>query len=125
MAELHDPTIEPNSSRAALCYGDTIDEFHIGRIKVVQRYACIRRDQFEWTTSGPFPAAFREYLGQRGPIRGSAVLYILDIPEKYQLTVAPNAGRAVFVPRLSTELEWQKKVVIEIVSALDEFMGVM
>lgn len=125
MAEIDEPTSASNSARSALCYGDTIDEFYIGRIKVVQRYACIRRDQFEWSTERPFPPAFREYLGQRGPIRGSAVLYILDIPEKYQLTVAPNAGRAVFVPRLSTELEWQKKVVIEIVSALDEFVAIM
>lgn len=125
MAELDEPNPEINQARGALCYGDTIDVFHIGRIKVVQRYACIRRDQFEWTADGPFPPSFREYLAQRGSIRGSAVLYILDIPEKFQLTVAPNAGRAVFVPRLSTELEWQKKVVIEIVSALDEFVRIV
>jgi hypothetical protein len=107
------------SPRAALCYGDTIDQFEIGRVKIVQRYACIRRDQFEWTTTIPFPPAFRDYLAQRGTIRGTGPLYILDLPHAFQLTVAPDAGRAVFVPRLATELDWQKKVVMEIVSALD------
>lgn len=122
MTPLDEQNHEANQARTALCYGDTIAVFHIGQVKVVQRYACIRRDQFEWTTPGPFPELFREYLAQRGPLRGSAILYILDMPEKYQLTVAPKAGRAVFVPRLSTELDWQKKVVLEIVSALDEFV---
>lgn len=111
---------ESTSKRAALCYGDTIDEFQIGQVKVVQRYACIRRDQFEWTTSAPFPPAYRYYLAQRGTIRGSGALYVLDVPHEFQLTVAPNAGRAVFVPRLATELDWQKKVVVELVSALDQ-----
>lgn len=111
---------QPTSWRAALCYGDMIDEFQIGRVKVVQRYACIRRDQFEWTTSVPFPPAYRDYLAQRGTIRGSGALYVLDVPHEFQLTVAPNAGRAVFVPRLATELDWQKKVVLEMVSALDQ-----
>ena len=122
MTEADAPLSEANPARAALCYGDTIDVFYIGQIKVVQRYACIRRDQFEWTTDRPFPPSFRDYLVRHGSIRGSAVLYILDIPEKYQLTVAPIAGRAVFVPRLSTELPWQKKVVVEIASVLDELI---
>jgi hypothetical protein len=122
MAEPDESNAAENQARVALCYGDTIDVFHIGRIKIVQKYACIRRDQFEWTTDGPFPESFRQYLAERGPLRGSAVLYILDIPEEFQLTVAPKAGRAVFVPRLATTLDWQKKVVIEIVSALDEFV---
>ena len=113
------------SARTALCYGDTIAEFFIGRVKVVQRYACIRRDQFEWTTSNPFPSEFRDYLAARGPIRGTGALYILDVTHAFQLTVAPNAGRAVFVPRLATELDWQKKVVVEIVSALDEMLRFM
>lgn len=108
--------------RATLCYGDTIDTFDVGSVKVVQRYACIRRDQFEFTASKPFPAIFRDYLLNRGAVRGTGALYILDIPLAFQLTVAPNAGRAVFVPRLSTELAWQKKTVLEIVSALDEML---
>jgi hypothetical protein len=117
-----DESLPAESRRDVLCYGDTIDEFQIGQVKVVQRYACIRRDQFEWTTPTPFPPAFRDYLAERGSIRGSAALYILDVPQEYQLTVAPNAGRAVFVPRLATELEWQKKVVVEMVSALDQML---
>jgi hypothetical protein len=108
--------------RTALGYGDNIDVFHIGRLKVVQRYACIRRDQFEWTTNGSFPESFRAYLALRGPIRGGAALYILDIPNEFQLTVAPMAGRAVFMPRLSTDLAWQKNVAVEIISVLDELM---
>ena len=113
---------EGPNARATLGYGDMIAAFHIGSIKVIQRYACIRRDQFEFTAQHPFPPPFRDYLMTRGPIRGTSVLYILDIPQQFQLTVAPNAGRAVFVPRLSTELEWQKKTVLEIVSTLDEIL---
>lgn len=110
------------TDRSELGYGDAIAEFFVGRVKVVQRYACIRRDQFEWTTSIPFPDEFRDHLATRGPIRGTAVLYVLDVAHAFQLTVAPNAGRAVFVPRLATELNWQKKVVLEIVSVLDEML---
>jgi hypothetical protein len=119
---MDDSTAEGPNARATLGYGDMIAAFHVGSIKVIQRYACIRRDQFEFTASEPFPATFRDYLLTRGSIRGSSILYILDIPGQFQLTVAPNAGRAVFVPRLSTELEWQKKTVLEIVSALDEIL---
>lgn len=118
----HSDKAENSGPRAALCYGDTIDVFQIGRVQVVQRYACIRRDQFEWTIGGPFPDEFRHYLGARGPLRGQGALYILDVPHEYQLTVAANAGRAVFVPRLATELEWQKKMVVEMVSRLDEML---
>jgi hypothetical protein len=123
MDESSESTVaEGSNTRAVLCYGDTIDAFDIGSIKIVQRYACIRRDQFEFTAVKPFPLAFRDYLGNRGPVRGNGALYILDVPLAFQLTVAPNAGRAVFVPRLSTELGWQKKTVLEIVSALDEML---
>ncbi|HRI68041.1 MAG TPA: hypothetical protein PK156_27580 [Polyangium sp.] len=123
MDESDEPMVaETPSGRPTMGYGHTIAAFHIGSIKVVQRYACIRRDQFEFTTLSPFPAAFRDYLVTRGPVRGSSVLYILDIPGEFQLTVAANAGRAVFVPRLATELEWQKKTILEIVSALDEIL---
>jgi hypothetical protein len=113
---------EDTSARSTLTFGATIGVFQVGQIKITQRYACIRRDQFEWTTSVPFPSAFRDYLATRGPLRGTSVLYVLDIPHAFQLTIAPNAGRAVFVPRLATELDWQKKVVIEIVSTLDEIL---
>jgi hypothetical protein len=117
--------VASSSVRAELCYGDTIAEFHVGRVKVVQRYACIRRDQFEWTSLIPFPPEFRDYLAHRGPIRGSGSLYILDVIHAFQLTVAPNVGRAVFVPRLATELDWQRKVVVEIVSALDGILSLV
>ncbi len=112
-------TDDIDDTRAQRRYGEIIAVFQIGRVKVVQRYACIRRDQFEFTTSTPFPPAFREYLSSRGVVRGTDILYTLDVPHEFQLTVAPNARRAVFVPRLSTELKWQKNVVTEIVSALD------
>ncbi len=111
--------VDTGDNRARLGYGDTIAMFQIGCVNVIQRYACIRRDQFEFSTSTPFPPAFRDYLSTRGPTRGTDKLYVLDVPNGFQLTVAPNAGRAIFVPRLSTELQWQKNVVTEIVSALD------
>ena len=117
-----DAVVDDASARSVLCYGDTIAAFQIGQVNVIQRYACVRRDQFEWTTPVPFPGAFRDYLAARGPIRGSVALFVLDVPHAFQLTVAPHVGRAVFVPRLATKLDWQKKVVVEIVSALDEML---
>ncbi len=113
---------ESHNSRSVLSYGDAIGAFYVGHVHVKQRYACIRRDQFELTTAGPFPPLFRDYLAGQGPVRGASLLYVLDIPQAFQLTVAPNAGRAVFVPRLATELDWQKKKVVELASALDEIL---
>lgn len=110
------------SHRSALSYGDPIGVFQVGKVHIKQKYACIRRDQFELTTSEPFPVAFRDYLATIGPIRGTGALYVLDVAHGYQLTVAPNAGRAVFVPRLATELDWQKKMVVELASSLDEIL---
>lgn len=123
MAHVDDASADDiDDKRARRRYGDIIAVFQIGRVNVVQRYACIRRDQFEFTTSIPFPPAFRDYLASRGVVRGTNILYTLDVAHEFQLTVAPNARRAVFVPRLSTELKWQENVVTEIVSALDAML---
>lgn len=116
------PADDIDDKRARRRYGDIIAVFQIGHVNVVQRYACIRRDQFEFTTSTPFPPAFRDYLASRGVVRGTDILYTLDVPHEFQLTVAPRARRAVFIPRLSTELKWQENVVTEIVSALDAML---
>lgn len=109
----------PDLDRAGACFGDVLEVLAVGRVTVTRRYSCIRRDQFEITARGPFPSTFRELLAQRGPLRGGAQLYVLDVTEAFQLTVAPGAGRALLVPRLSTELPWQRRAALEIAEGLD------
>ncbi|MCC6554470.1 MAG: hypothetical protein IT372_15940, partial [Polyangiaceae bacterium] len=86
-------------------------------------YSCSRRDQYELTAPGPFPPALRERLAGRGAITGGAALWMLDVPGAYQLTVAPLAGRALLVPRLSTEPPAQRSAAIEIAAAIDAALG--
>lgn len=105
--------------RSGACFGDVLEVLTVGRVTITRRYSCIRRDQFEITARGPFPGRFRDVLAQRGTLRGSAQLYVLDVPEAFQLTVAPGAGRALLVPRLSTELPWQRRAALEIAEGLE------
>lgn len=103
-------------------YGDVLEQFHVGAVAVTRRYGCIRRDQYELTAPEPFPAELRERLWARGSIKGSEELWILDIPEAYQLTVAPLAARAVLMPRLSTDRPFQRKAAEEIARILDDLL---
>lgn len=109
----------PDVDRSGACFGDVLEVLTVGRVTITRRYSCIRRDQFEITAPGPFPRSFRELLALRGALRGSAQLYVLDVPEAFQLTVAPGAGRALLVPRLSTELPWQRRAALEIAEGLE------
>lgn len=109
--------------RAGASHGEVLERFHVGAVAVTRRYGCIRRDQYELTAPEPFPEGLRERLAARGTIQGSAVLYVLDIPEAYQLTVAPRAARAVLMPRLSTEPPFQRTAAVEIATLLDEILS--
>jgi hypothetical protein len=109
--------------RACASHGDVLERFHVGVVAVTRRYGCIRRDQYELTAPAPFPPALRARLAERGAVQGSAVLYVLDIPEAYQLTVAPLAARAVLMPRLSTEPPFQRTAALEIANLLDEALS--
>jgi len=91
----------------------------IGAIVMTRRYGCIRRDQYELRAAGPFPPTLREALAARGAITGGPALYVLDVPGAYQLTVAPRAGRALLMPRLSTEPPFQRASALDVAALLD------
>jgi hypothetical protein len=109
--------------RGRAAFGETLDVVDVGRVQVTRRYGCTRRDQFELRTPGPFPEGLRDWLAGRGALRETPALYVLDVPGGYQLTVAPRAGRALFVPRMSTELEWQRSTALEIARAVDGMLS--
>jgi hypothetical protein len=105
--------------RSFASYGQVLDVVDVGRVRVTRRYGCVRRDQYELVTKEPFPPAFRDWLASRGEVRERPALYVLEIPGAYQLTVAPRAGRAILMPRLATDLTWQRAAAREIAEALD------
>lgn len=99
-------------------YGDRIDEFEVGSVKVIVRYGCARRDQYELKTSPPLPRSFRDALAATGVVKGSESLYVVDVPETHQITVAPNQGRVVIMPRLSLPREQQRAHATEVAKLL-------
>ncbi|MFT3765199.1 MAG: hypothetical protein QM820_06740 [Minicystis sp.] len=112
-----------SDGRASASYGEVLEQISVGVVSVTRRYGCIRRDQYELTAPRPFPAALRERLAARGTIKGSPALYVLDIPEAFQLTVAPAAARAVLMPRLSTDPPFQRTAALEVAMLLDEVLA--
>lgn len=99
-----------------------IEELWIGPVRVVVRYGCVRRDQYELLTTEPFPASLRQHLEPLGVIRGSAVLYTVDVANTHQLTVAPARGRMVIMPRLSVERAQQRQSALAIAERLSVLM---
>jgi hypothetical protein len=99
-------------------FGDTIDAFDVGPVRVTVRYSCVRRDQYELVVKGELPAELMERLAKAGSVRGSPVLYVIDIPGAYQLTVAPAAGRIVLMPRLTTERAAQRAHALDVANAV-------
>jgi hypothetical protein len=105
--------------RTRFRFGDVLEVLEVGRVALTRRYGCIRRDQYELRAPEPFPEALREALAARGSIRGNAALYVLDVPHSFQLTVAPRAGRALLVPRLSSNAAAQRRDALEVAAVLD------
>jgi hypothetical protein len=95
-------------------FGEQIDEFTVGTVRVLVRYGCTRRDQYELRNEQPFPDALRERLAVRGVVRGTSALFTVDVAGVHQLTVAPASGRLVIMPRLSTGRAAQRAAAVEV-----------
>ena len=96
-----------------------IAEFQVGPIQVVVRYGCVRRDQYELLTQSAFPRTLKPKLAELGQVRGTDVLYTVDVPATHQITVAPERGRMVIMPRLSVERAEQRRSVLAFADLLD------
>lgn len=108
--------------RSVASFGEVLDRIELCHVAITRRYGCIRRDQYELTAHHPFPATFRDWLESRGVLRQTGALYVLDAQSRYQLTVAPAAGRALLVPRLSLDLSLQREAALEVARALDQLL---
>ncbi len=96
-------------------------ELVVGCVRVLVRYGCVRRDQYELLAPGTLPAALRQRLAIDGTLRGTDALYTVDVPARHQITVAPLRGRIVVMPRLMvdrTEQRQQALALAELVSEL-------
>ena len=100
-------------------HGERVDGWTIGPIRVDVRHSCIARDLYEITVDGPLPASLHEALGREGAVRGAAaVLYVVEIAGRHQITVAPARGRLVVMPRLQIDRPTQRADVVALVSRL-------
>ena len=100
-----------------------IAEFQVGPIQVVVRYGCVRRDQYELLTQSAFPRTLKPKLAELGQVRGTDVLYTVDVPATHQITFAPERGRMVIMPRLSVERAEQRRSVLAIADLLANLMA--
>lgn len=94
--------------------GEPIEELAIGAVRVIVRYGCVRRDQYELLASQPFPAELEDRLAALGTRRGSPTLYTVDVEGVHQLTVAPARGRLVIMPRLRVERAAQRAAAVAV-----------
>jgi hypothetical protein len=104
-------------------FGDPVDSFEVGAVRVTVRYGCVRRDQYELACPAPLPDALRERLGAHGAVRGSAMLYVVDVPETQQITVAARQGRVVIMPRLTLERPAQRAAAMEVARLVASMAG--
>src|SRR5690349_14340972 len=97
-------------------YGDPVDELSVGPVRVVVRYSCARRDMYELKAPAPLPGALRASLTELGALRGTDVLYVVDVAQTHQITVAPATGRIVIMPRLTAPRDKQRASALEVAS---------
>jgi hypothetical protein len=105
--------------RLVPAFGDRVDEFSVGRVRVLVRHGCVRRDQYELHAPGALPDALRASLAACGSVRGGEALYVVDVPETQQITVAARQGRVVIMPRLSLERPAQRAAAVEVATLID------
>lgn len=109
--------------RAMSAFGEPVDSFEVGPVRVTVRYGCVRRDQYELVYGAPLPEALRERLAAHGALRGSAALYVVDVPERCQITVAAQQGRVVIMPRLSLDRPAQRTAALEVAELMVSVMA--
>lgn len=69
---------------------------------------------YELSAPPPLPSSLRASLGSLGSLRGTDVLYVVDVPGTHQITVSPATGRIVIMPRLTTERGAQRASALSV-----------
>ena len=96
-------------------HGDTVDEFRVGTVEVTVRHSCIRRDMYELRRGESLPSGVVDRLRARGQVKAdSPALLIVEVPGVHRLTVAPNVGRVVVMPKLATERPDQREAAVAV-----------
>lgn len=90
-------------------YGDLIEELRVGPLLVRVKYCCLQRDLYDVTLGEPFPPSLPAALGAGSAPRA---LHVIDVPGVHRLTLAPDAGRVVVMPKLKRERADQRAAVI-------------
>jgi hypothetical protein len=103
-------------------YGDLIDELRVGPLTVQVKHSCVRRDLYEIHTPAPLPAEVRSCLARYGTMRGTDRLYVVEVPEVHQITVAPAAGRVVIVPRMQPARTEQRRAATAVARQIAELV---
>jgi hypothetical protein len=105
------------------CFGDLIESYEIGAVRVVVRYGCAQRDQYELRVQGALPARLKETLAGSGHLRGSDLLYVIEIEGVHQITVAPAQGRIVVMPRLACDRASQRRAADDLATLVDRIVS--
>jgi hypothetical protein len=105
------------------CFGDLIDSYAVGAVRVVVRYGCAQRDQYELRVEGALPAALKESLARSGQLRGSDILYVIEVEGVHQITVAPAQGRIVVMPRLARDRASQRRAADDLATLVDRIVS--
>lgn len=105
------------------CFGDLIESYDVGAVRVTVRYGCAQRDQYELRVSGALPARLKETLSAGGQVRGSDLLYVVDVEGVHQITVAPVQGRMVVMPRLARDRASQRRAADDLASLVDRLLS--
>lgn len=103
-------------------HGELIDSWQQGPVLIEVRYGCTLRDVYELRSS-PLPASLQRALAQQGALRGGPQLYVVDVAETHQLTVAASAGRIVVMPRQRASRPAQRAAVEALVQVVVEHLA--
>lgn len=93
-------------------YGDRVDAFHVGPLRVEVKYSCIRRDMYDITLGAPFPAGIRALFERHASVRGNDVVFVLDVEGVHRITVSVPTGRIAVMPKLATERAAQREAAL-------------
>ncbi|MBL8684711.1 MAG: hypothetical protein JNK05_36380 [Myxococcales bacterium] len=79
----------------------------IGSLSVSVTRSCVRRDLYDLTVGRALDAALRGELERWGAVRGPPNLWVIDVPQRHRITIAPAIGRVVILPRIERSRDEQ------------------
>lgn len=99
---------------------DKPKELSVGAVKMTIREGCTHRDQYDLRVPGRLSLDIAEALRAMGSVSGQDALFIVEVDQKHQLTVAPKQGRVFIMPRLSVPKEKQLAHALEVAEFISE-----